>query len=598
MSSNQSAQAQATYASPVPPDSFVTSDGGVDMRAGQYLYNKTDLSIGDTQSGMGIELVRLQDNNLKGHIDRFGHFSHNWNIMVTQKNVGSSPITRQISVINAALASNFAMTSTADGATQTSDQGYANITRHDSGSSYYFTYVATDGTIVTFRNMLDACGPTLTSCAYASQVVYPNGLTYDLTYDTASSSAGDNVRLRRVVNNAGFGLVFEYNSTTTGPNFITKACAINLAVQTMPATNICPTGVPATSYTYSGNFMTSATSADGQVWTFANSFSTSTSPYTLSFFNPGETTAYLVNTITQNTPYKYVTSQAFADGRNFSYGYQLVPQGETDFTPVGTGYTDNGGNYSFTFGKYSKPSSVSDQTRYITPGPEKIIDPLNRTFLAKYTVNWPNNSCCRVTTLQTRTTPEGIVKNFTYDGRNNVVQVVTKAKTGGGLADIVESRTYTCTAAVCQAKPTTITDANGRATIYNYDSTYGTLNSETGPVDSSGIAPVKRYVYQLRKAWVSNGSGGYTQNPSGIFLLKEERICKTSATIGGGCQAGASDEVVTTYDYGPDSGPNNLLLRGTTFDATGAAPRTCNLYDNRGNKIAVTMPRGTGGTCP
>ena len=66
---------------------------------------------------------------------------------------------------------------------------------------------------------------------------------------------------------------------------------------------------------------------------------------------------------------------------------------------------------------------------------------------------------------------------------------------------------------------------------------------------------------------------------------------------------GANDEVVTDYDYGPDSGPNYLLLRGIAVTATNSSGvletlRTCFTYDARGNKLSETQPLGTGSTCP
>jgi YD repeat-containing protein len=46
--------------------------------------------------------------------------------------------------------------------------------------------------------------------------------------------------------------------------------------------------------------------------------------------------------------------------------------------------------------------------------------------------------------------------------------------------------------------------------------------------------------------------------------------------------------VLTTYDYGPDSGPNNLQLRGTVVTADGQSLRTCQSYDANGRKISET----------
>jgi hypothetical protein len=58
------------------------------------------------------------------------------------------------------------------------------------------------------------------------------------------------------------------------------------------------------------------------------------------------------------------------------------------------------------------------------------------------------------------------------------------------------------------------------------------------------------------------------------------------------------DETLTTYDYGPDSGPNNLWLRGVVVTAGGVSPRTCYAYDKWGNRISATSPRAGLTSCP
>jgi hypothetical protein len=116
----------------------------------------------------------------------------------------------------------------------------------------------------------------------------------------------------------------------------------------------------------------------------------------------------------------------------------------------------------------------------------------------------------------------------------------------------------------------------------------------------NGIRPQTRYSYLQRQAWVKSAGGGYVQTGQPVWLLASKSICKTgaAATSGVGCALGSSDEVITTYDYGPDSGPNNLLLRGMVQDAGRLNLRTCYGYDPRGNKISETKPRGAGATCP
>jgi hypothetical protein len=81
--------------------------------------------------------------------------------------------------------------------------------------------------------------------------------------------------------------------------------------------------------------------------------------------------------------------------------------------------------------------------------------------------------------------------------------------------------------------------------------------------------------------------------------------CRTSAATGdpaAPCAAGAADEVRIGYDYGPDSGPNNLLLRGmtvTAHDGIGIVTlRTCYGYDARGRRISETRPNANLTSCP
>ena len=81
-----------------------------------------------------------------------------------------------------------------------------------------------------------------------------------------------------------------------------------------------------------------------------------------------------------------------------------------------------------------------------------------------------------------------------------------------------------------------------------------------------------------------------------IWLRTATSTCRTSAATGNPASpcATAGDEVLTSYDYGPDSGPNTLLLRGQAVTATdgGVATtlRTCYAYDALGRKISETQP--------
>lgn len=142
----------------------------------------------------------------------------------------------------------------------------------------------------------------------------------------------------------------------------------------------------------------------------------------------------------------------------------------------------------------------------------------------------------------------------------------------------------------------------GRQTDYTYDSVHGGVLTKTSPPDANGIRAQVRFEYTQRYAWVKTAGGGYTTAGDPIWVKTRERTCKTSATITtngvASCQGGASDEVVTDYEYGPNSGPNNLLLRGVAVTADGQTLRTCYGYDANGRKVSETKPAAGLGVCP
>jgi hypothetical protein len=196
-------------------------------------------------------------------------------------------------------------------------------------------------------------------------------------------------------------------------------------------------------------------------------------------------------------------------------------------------------------------------------------------------------------------------ENGTYvgrDDRNNITLIYDQPKPNSGQAT---RTTYSASYPVDCINPKTcnrpiwVRDGNNNQTDFTYAPEHGGVLTETGPA-VNGVRPQKRYTYQQRYAWISNGAGGYVHASSPIWLLTQMAFCKAGnpAASGTGCANGSSDEVITTYDYGPDSGPNNLLLRGTLVDSGGLNLRACYAYDSRGNKVSETSPRAGLASCP
>lgn len=193
---------------------------------------------------------------------------------------------------------------------------------------------------------------------------------------------------------------------------------------------------------------------------------------------------------------------------------------------------------------------------------------------------------------------KGVSTVPTYDARFNVDSITKNGQ-------IVQTAGYptTCSNRKTCNQATWIRDAKGNQTDYEYDPNSGQVTRVKSPSDVNGIRPEKRYSYAPKYAYYKNASGSFQQAATPIYLLVQGRTCSSGATLtdGSGCVAGASDEVVTDYDYGPAAGPNNLQLRGVTVTAyVGGAPqvrRTCYSYDDYGNRIGETTPNAGLASC-
>lgn len=180
----------------------------------------------------------------------------------------------------------------------------------------------------------------------------------------------------------------------------------------------------------------------------------------------------------------------------------------------------------------------------------------------------------------------GLAYTYSYDTRGNVLS--DGFVTAGYEASCTNTKT-------CN-KPIWTRDAKGQQTDYVYDAQHGGVLTVTSPPNDTGIRPQKRYSYVQRYAWYLNSSGQMIRSTEPIWKLATERFCRTGAAAGGGC-ALANDEVVTSYDYGPDSGPNNLWLRGVTVTADGVTSRTCYRYNRLGQRISTTTARAGVASC-
>ena len=422
---------------------------------------------------------------------------------------------------------------------------------------------------------------------WASQVVYPDGIILDFEYDVYVASATTrNLRPTRVKSNRGFQLIITYKSNDP----------VNVGWTALSALAIYREGEftsPIASVTYPAG---GASDMAGAVWTGAlqNALGVNGGVPTGSYRPPTNASDQIVASSTKaDERGALLTSLVKGGTQTWAYAYSHAPN---------TSVTNN--PYVARTVTITGPASYFRKV-WITEGRKsnaritKEQDALNRTTLITSDVFG------RITRLQL---PEGNAVEIVYDLTGNITKKTTKAKIGSGLADIIEEATFS-TDPLCPDsayaycyRPLTVKDGKGNITDYEWTG-FGALSKETRPADANSIRPQRRIEYAQRFAWYNNGSGTVVRAATGIWLKSRESTCRTTATLGNACAGGATDEVITDYDYGPDSGPNYLLLRGITATAANASNqietlRTCFTHDAQGRKISETQAMGTGSTCP
>jgi YD repeat-containing protein len=648
------ARAQSHGTTAPPEERMVVSPGGVDMRSGRYAYNQTDLTIGGETGALA--LARTLAQAVTGHANPFGNFSHNWDVMIVEKRVDifhnifvhGYGTDYQLEVAFGGRSQSFRAYSNQTSNDLVSRAGYGVLTYTGTRANAAYTYTAGDGTIALFRAINSADCSTTYRCAYVSQITEPDGTVLNFEYD--NTGGANTSRLRGVTSSRGYALLLEYS----GP-VVVKACVLNLTLQTKPASNVCPGSAQATAtYGYTSFWgqsrLASAVDPANATWTFG--YSGVPGNFAMTFTRPGQGSPWLTNNIWERVAdgdgltQEVVTSQGFADGTSYAYGYEFTPEVICqDPAPVpsiaGGSYTDSLGRttqivYAFPMVPFSPSLGHGDvgdcngddppslYVHQVTPGPVQIIDPLGRTTTIDYCDPGPMASLppawfnrCFVMPMPTSVTdPEGIRTNLVTDMvARNVLQRTQIAKPGstqpggGAWPNIVTSATFYCAPATLRYcnKPLTETDARGNVTTYTYDAAHGGMLTQTLPSAGGGAPQAQtRNAYAQRYAWISNGAGGYVQAATPVWVPVSTSLCRTSAATGNPASpcATAGDEVLTQFEYGPNSGPNNLLLRGQTVTSTdgGTATtlRTCYTYDSLGRKISETQPNGTTGlgSCP
>jgi RHS repeat-associated protein len=632
----QSARAQgATFLNAPSPDKIAITPGGVDIRTGRFAYDKTDVSIGGDDDGGGIAVKRTMATAIQGHQSPFGNLSHNFDILLAirgQPSGSANGYDYDAEVHFTGHSETFQqLAGLTGGLTQTSRNELSSLTSTGATGTpgLVYTYTTVNGTVVVFRPMSTTeCSDTL-QCAYASQIRQPDGTRLDFEYESTTTAVKNKVRLRSVTSTRGYAVLFEYGGNW---NIVSKTCTLNLATTAKPSSNICPVSAPqAATYTFAPSpldskpVITGATNALSQTDSFVYA---SGATYTMGFKKAGQTNPWLTNTLfytpTRNgTLDEGVGLQGFVDGSSFTYSYDLTPE-TADPSGLATSYVSiAGGAYTnalnqtaeVRYGFPATPSSfnpvrvvlvaggyynvnVNEIVYQLTPGPERIVDPLQRVTAMDYCD--PNAAAgllpgarnrCLVVRLQKMTDPEGNIIKLKYGPNLKPSEIRRIAKPGLTLPDIVETAAYTCPVpSVTCDKPTSMTDAKGITTDYTWDATHGGMLTETRPAPTVGAArPQKRFSYTQLYAWYMNSAGTLVQAATPVWKLSQISECRTGAAPA--C-VGTADETRTTLVYGTSGVANNLLLTSKTIAAGDASlsATTSWTYDTNGNKLTEDGP--------
>jgi hypothetical protein len=524
------------------------SPTGVDLsNKGRFTYKTVDLSVGP----FTLERSYIGGHSIDGSAQFGLNWTHNYSIYVVEKNLAKS---QGVYVVIGRATVHFSFNTygcwhnDCEGSTLTLVGGA-------------FVYTDPQGNVYTFNSSVNAFPPySGLRNQRIARIDYADGHVLTYTYSGA--------QLRQIASNYGYSLVFEYGAS----GYISRACGYNRAVTAVTTASTCAGAALAVSYGY-GPHLTSVVDAIGQTWGYD----------------------YYQNANARMSCVRQVNSSACLIANNHAAtGGQTVQQTTPDGA-VWNIYIDGvdpdnpqqpGQLPVLSGGGFTGPEGIEAYAQFGAG----LLDYYTENGRSTY-MQYDGFNLARVYH------PEG--NNVSYDWRaGEKVYEAWEGKPGSGLATISKGLGFPdwlaaeCVAApprkLCN-KPIWSKDYKGNQIDYTYDGTHGGVLTETGPA-VNGVRPQVRYEYAARRAWVSNG-GGYAQENVPIYLPVKKSFCMTGAASGAGC-AIAGDEVVTTFDYGPDSGPNNLRLRAETVTAGGVSRRTCYGYDWLGNKISTTRPNG------
>lgn len=567
------------------PEIFTVSPKGVNLQTGRFTYSKTDLTVGGlsfvrTYGGPRVAMFgadgNLDPNARRGWTHSFAHGTY------------TSSQGNQVLIHFVVPGQTYSFF-----AALTSPPTYSNVVSPDSVGSTVsvigqnYRLETKNGDVFTFfkhPNLRQLSGTSVPLIQVLTRAEYADGSIIDYIYNNKAQP-------RVITNNRGYAIVMDYNASGS----VSTVCGYNMAVQFVNSSTTCAGAALKVSYSYiAGPSLSQVTDVFGRI----------------------------VN-ITYNAGLPACISLANSPTCEISNVYGTLPgepagltrpdQVRRQTTATGDVWVYNYDPNNIYIGPDVPPTPREPQIIY-----SYMTDPIGRETVGTYRngfvelIESPQGSTryeFNGIVPRKLTFPAGNSAIYNRDGYQRLLSLVTMPVPGTSHTPLTVTQTFPqidgevpfpngCDAPsrkLCM-KPIMRVDERGNTTNYTYAAEHGGVLTETLPA-VNGIRPQTRYTYAQRYAWIKNSTGAFVRATTPVWLLIQKSICKAGAALGGGC-ATAGDEVRTAYDYGPDSGPNNLQLRGTVEDAGGLNLRTCYSYDWRGNKVSETSPRAGLAVCP
>lgn len=637
---NESTRAQSSISAPIPPELLTVDRNDIDVVSNIPVVNLPSISVGDPKNG-GLEFHFTTQgsaftNSLTSYIPYgtgplfgtavFGNSSSRFNGVSS----GSPPMTVQ--------------DSSHRGATLQYIPGGSN------GTFGTLIYTMRDGTVVnmdqvaTSRNGTKCVGaavgfvntsiqtgawgtPGNAVMALATSARLPDGTIINYHYKTVNVSkesfCGIYKRLQSVTNTNGFMIKFSYLANTatsfadiSGWITTTSIVALNNAIDYCnPDADICQP--------FSKNWQAiiidppiSGRNASVRLKDSLQNSTTLTYDYDNSMINTGgSASSELTSIIDSNgvTRYKFLYGGYYPglEHRILTSSYKHGVSYAYDFNPRASLPAD-GQQALPTNAMIVKQQSTDGYNNNITTFSDKTSGNLlhQTNELGSSTIYTEDNYGRLIKIVH----PEKDYEVYTYDDRGNVVQKSMYSKPQSGVSTIVSLAGYdsNCANFIKCNQPNWVIDAMGKETDFTYDADSGWLTSITEPATLSGVRPQTRYTYSQLQAYYLQSPGVMAASGSPRLLLTGMSKCQTQSgaalagTTGQGpfslsgpaACANTSDEMITTNDYGLNSAPNNLWLRGIAVTANGQTHRTCYGYDINGRRVSETSPQAALANCP